>query len=317
MVDRVSDAQSVGAGRTTVTDAVVGMAAVSANGLAGVLAASVLALYRWELALGLLGVYTAVTWIRASQLRRTAGALRGHARRFRRFSYLRDLGFAAGAAKELRVFGLGPWLTHRFVDEWETAMAGFWRDRPRGRWVPPALSVLVGGALAVTYGLLARSAARGELSLGELTMFAGAAAGVAALSSVGMDNLNIGHGTAPVPAALELERIVAHVRFPASGHRLGRWVAGRCDPLRSGVARLPGAAGAGVLGARPHHRRREVVRHRRYERRRQDHPGEAAGPPLRPRRGADHRGRHRPRHEPRAAPTCRGDSGSGWPWPGP
>jgi len=217
VVDRVADAQSIGTGRTTVTDAVVGMASVSANTLAGVLAAAVLAFYSWQLAAALLGIYTAMTWVRADQLRRTAGALRGHSRRFRRCSYFRDLGLTGGAAKELRIFGLGTWLTDRFVDEWGTAMAGFRRDRPRGRWVPPACALLVGGGLVVTYGLLGRSAARGELSLGELTMFAGAATGVAALSSVGMDNLNIGYGTAAVPAAFELERIVAEPRFQLPG----------------------------------------------------------------------------------------------------
>jgi hypothetical protein len=46
-------------------------------------------------------------WVRAGQLRRTAGALRGHARRFRRSSYLRDVALPPPAAKELRVFGLG------------------------------------------------------------------------------------------------------------------------------------------------------------------------------------------------------------------
>ncbi|HEX2699876.1 MAG TPA: ABC transporter ATP-binding protein [Acidimicrobiales bacterium] len=219
VVDRVSDAQSIGTGRTTVTDAVVGMAAVSSNTLAGVLAGAVLAVYRWQVALGLLGVYAAMTWVRADQLRRTAGALRGHARRFRRCLYFRDVGLTPGPAKELRIFGLGPWLTERFVDEWETAMAGFWRDRPRGRWVPPACAVLVGSGLIVTYGLLGRSAARGEISLGQLTTFAGAATGMAALSSVGMDNLNIGYGTAAVPAALELEEIVARPRFELPGSR--------------------------------------------------------------------------------------------------
>ena len=229
VVDRVAEAQSVGTGQTTVRDAVVGLAAVTANSLAGVLAAVVLASYRWWVAAGLLAVYVAMTWVRAGQLRRTVGALRGHARRFRRSSYFRDLALTPGPAKEVRIFGMGPWVGDRFVEEWDLAMAGFSKDRPRGRWVPPACAVLVGGALGVTYALLGRSAARGEISLGELTTFFGAATGVAAVYGVGMDNLNISYGTAAVPAALDLERTVAEPRFQLGG-------TGAADGLpRSGI----------------------------------------------------------------------------------
>lgn len=217
VVDRVADAQSIGTGQITVKDAIVGMAVVTANSLAGVLAAGLLSTYRWWLAAGLLGTYALMTWVRAGQLRRTVGALRGHSRRFRRSSYFRDLALTPAAAKEVRLFGLEPWITDRFVDEWNVAMAGFWRDRPKGRWVPPACGLLLGGALGVTYALLGRSAARGDISLGQLTMFAAAATGVGAIYSVGMDNLNISYGTAPVPAALDLETAVAEPRFHLGG----------------------------------------------------------------------------------------------------
>jgi hypothetical protein len=99
VVDAVSDAQHVGTGQSTVKDAVVGMAAVTSNSLAAVLAAGVLATYRWWLAVGLLAVYTAMTWVLAGQLRRTVAALGGNARRFRRSAYFRDLALAPGAAK--------------------------------------------------------------------------------------------------------------------------------------------------------------------------------------------------------------------------
>jgi len=217
VADLVANAQSVGTGQTTVKDAVVGLAAVAGNTLAGVIAAILLARYNFWVAAGLLGAYGGMTWIRAGQLRRTAGALRGHARRFRRSSYFRDLALTPPAAKELRVFGLDSWVGSRFTDEWRVAMAGFWRDRPKGRWVPPACGLVIGGALVGTYALLGRSAARGEISLGQLTTFAGAATGVAAVYSVGIDNINITYGTAPVPAALELEAAVADARFRLDG----------------------------------------------------------------------------------------------------
>ncbi|HUQ64319.1 MAG TPA: ABC transporter ATP-binding protein [Acidimicrobiales bacterium] len=217
VVDRVADAQSIGTGQVTVADAVVGIAMVSGNTLAGILSAAVLAAYSFWLGAGLLTAYAGMTLVRASQLGRTTSALRGHARRFRRSSYFRNLALTPGAAKEVRVFGLSSWVGDRFGAEWRIAMEGFWRDRPKGRWVPPTCALVIGGALVGTYALLGRSAARGEITLGELATFAGAAAGVAAVFTIGPDNLNISYGSAAVPAALELEATVAEPRFQLAG----------------------------------------------------------------------------------------------------
>lgn len=219
VVDRVSDAQQVGTGRATVKEATVGMAVVASKTLGAVLAAGVLASYRWWLGLGLLAVYCSITWVLAGQLRRTVAALRGHARRFRRSAYFRDLALAPAAAKEVRVFGLGAWVGDRFGDAWGVAMAGFWRDRPRGRWVPPVTATVIGLTLGVTYALLGRAAVVGEIDIGQLTMLAGAATGVAMVYSLGMDNLNISYGSAAVPAALELEDLLAEPRFQLGGDR--------------------------------------------------------------------------------------------------
>lgn len=231
VVDRVADAQSIGTGQTTVKDAVVGIAMVTANSLAGVVAAALLARYRWWLAVALLTVYAVMAWLRSGLLHRTTRALRGHARRFRRSSYFRDLALTPPAAKEVRVFGLGPWVGDRFGEEWDVAMAGFWRDRPNGFWIPAAGAVVIGATLVATYALLGRSAARGEISVGELMTFAGAATGVAAIYRVGPDNLNISYGTAAVPAALELQDAVSEPRFQLTGTR-------RADDLPSSGIRF-------------------------------------------------------------------------------
>lgn len=219
LADQVATAQAVGIGQTTVREAVVGLAMVGSNRLAGLLSAVVLTRYRWWLAAGLLAVYAGLTWVRARLLQGTVAALRGHARRFRRSSYFRDLALKPGAAKEVRVFGLSPWIGDRFAEAWGAAMAGFRSDRPRGWWLPPTAALVLGGTLCLTYALLGRSAARGEISLGELATFAGAATGVGILFTLGADNINISYGTASVPAALELERLVTDPRFALPGTR--------------------------------------------------------------------------------------------------
>ncbi|HEV8115918.1 MAG TPA: hypothetical protein VGP53_06745, partial [Acidimicrobiales bacterium] len=127
LVDQVTEVQSVGTGDFTVKEATVGIAMVATSNLAAVLSAVVLAAYRWWLAAALLAVYLATTRVLADDYRRTVAALRGHARRFRRSNYFRDLAIGPAAAKELRVFGLAPWAADRFTDQWQIAMAAFWR----------------------------------------------------------------------------------------------------------------------------------------------------------------------------------------------
>ncbi len=219
VVDLVTDARNVGTGDFTLKDATVGIAALATSNLAGVLSAVVLAAYRWWLALGLLAIHAATTRVLAAQYRRTIAALRGHARRFRRSSYFRDLALGPAAAKELRLFGLAPWVVERFSDQWHRAMQAFWRDRRRGQWVPPLGVVMLGAAQGLAFALLGRSAARGDITLGELTTFAGAVAGVAAVFSIGRDTVVINYGCAAVPAALDLERLVSEPRFQLGGSR--------------------------------------------------------------------------------------------------
>ena len=219
VVDLVTEAQSVGTGETTVKDATTGIAALASQNLSAVLSALVLAAYRWELAAALLAICLVTTRVLGSQYRRTIAALRGHARRFRRSSYFRDLALGSGAAKELRVFGLADWVVESFASQWGLAMQAFWRDRRKGQWLPPVGVLVLAAAQGVVYVLLARSAVRGDITLGELTTFAAAVAGVAGVFAIGWDTVNISYGCAPVPAALELERVVADPRFRLAGSR--------------------------------------------------------------------------------------------------
>ena len=219
VVDLVTEAQSVGTGETTVKDATTGIAALAAQNLSAVLSALVLASYRWDLAAALLAICLLTTRVLGSQYRRTIAALRGHARRFRRSSYFRDLALGSGAAKELRAFGLADWVVESFASQWGLAMQAFWRDRRKGQWLPPVGVLVLAAAQAIVYVLLARSAVRGDITLGELTTFAAAVAGVAGVFAIGWDTVNISYGCAPVPAALQLERVVAEPRFRLPGSR--------------------------------------------------------------------------------------------------
>ncbi len=217
VLDEVAAAQAVGTGEITGKEAIAGITGSASRILAGLASAVVLAAYHWALALALVVVYIVMTRALTGDLRRTVNALRGHARRFRRSGYLRDLALAPEAAKEIRVFGLMSWVRDRYRDQWGEAMAAFFTERRRGRWLPPTAALLLAVTQGGTYALLGRAAARGEITVGQLTTYATAAAGVAAIFRIGIDDLNITYGTAPVPAALELEATSRRPRFHLGG----------------------------------------------------------------------------------------------------
>ena len=87
----------------------------------------------------------------------------------RRRDYYRDVIVGSGPAKEVRIFGLLPWLQERYRSHGLAAVTPVWRARRRIVYLPYALSIPVWLALSgVTTIAVARAAARGELSLGEL-----------------------------------------------------------------------------------------------------------------------------------------------------
>jgi ABC-type multidrug transport system fused ATPase/permease subunit len=217
VLDKVAAAQAVGTGQITPKEAVVGLSGAAIRILAGLGSAIVLAGYRWWLAAALMAVYCGLTRVLTADLRRTINSLRGHARRFRRSAYFRGLALEPAAAKELRVFGLAAWVGDRYTAHWQSAMEGFRRERRHGVWLPPFAGLVLAIAQGGTYVLLARSAARADITLGQLATYAAAATGIAGIFRIGIDDVNIAYGTAPVPSALEVAEVTGEPRFHPTG----------------------------------------------------------------------------------------------------
>jgi ATP-binding cassette subfamily B protein len=87
----------------------------------------------------------------------------------RRRDYYRDLLASGGAAKEVRIFGLLDWLSQRYHRQASDAVHPVWRARRRIVYVPYAITAPVWLLLSglATIGV-ARAAAHGDLTLGEL-----------------------------------------------------------------------------------------------------------------------------------------------------
>jgi ABC-type multidrug transport system fused ATPase/permease subunit len=103
----------------------------------------------------------------------------------RRASYLFEVLIKQPAAKEIRLFGLSPWLVSRYRELWTAAMADVWRKRNRTIWPILGSTLVLGVAALVVYGELAREAWHGEVSVAFLTTLVGASIAMMALGMLG------------------------------------------------------------------------------------------------------------------------------------
>ena len=112
-------------------------------------------------------------------------------------------------AKEIRIFGLGPWLGEKFEHTWLSEMATLW-DRRRELPLRMALATLpVLAVQALTLALVARAAVLGEIGLGALIVYVNAVLQSQAFGSVTNDEVTLQYGAAGLKPLAELERSVA------------------------------------------------------------------------------------------------------------
>ena len=215
LVDLVTAAQGVGTGQFNPGQAVAPLGSMVAVRLGAVLSGLLLATFHWWLFFAVVGPNLAVLRIVGWQFRRSLSGVTDTTEAFRRSNYIRDLALRPGAAKETRVFGLGPWLGRRFRAEWSQAMTLARGDRSGHRWVVFA-AVTVHGAIAFgAYTFIGYAAVHHRITLGHLTVLLGAVQGVSALMTLNDQWLRLNLGAAAVPRVLELERIVNEA--PAAG----------------------------------------------------------------------------------------------------
>ncbi|MBB5867589.1 ATP-binding cassette subfamily B protein [Allocatelliglobosispora scoriae] len=121
-----------------------------------------------------LAVLTVVLLFRQGQrggLRRYARVIRDVAAIRRESRYLRETAMGAGAAKELRIFGLTGWFADRYREVYLRTLAPVWAERRRIYLKPYLAYTLVGLTLtAVVLALAGRRAAGGALDLAGLAL---------------------------------------------------------------------------------------------------------------------------------------------------
>ena len=121
-----------------------------------------------------------------------------------RANYFVDLLLRPFAAKETRVFGLGPWKVGQYESVWEAAQQPRWAwfdDYLRSFWVAFPLRFV---AYAVPYVLLADAAASGRIGLGAFVASVQATMYVLGLSAIAYEDLALAGEAHAYPAAREV-----------------------------------------------------------------------------------------------------------------
>ena len=166
-----------------------------ANRLAGAASAIVLVGFHWWAPLVLLAGYALLIrgykrWLETvfDDLADTTGQAR------RRAEYFRSLMGEPAAAKEVRLFGMAPWLDDRFARTWSTAMRAVWSNRTTATG-----PVLLGGmallaAMVVVVGVLGWQAVAGLVPVGAILVYVQAIAGMDALSYQGESAWHLSRG---------------------------------------------------------------------------------------------------------------------------
>ncbi|HEY5009480.1 MAG TPA: ABC transporter ATP-binding protein [Caulobacteraceae bacterium] len=181
-----------------------------------VISGSLLFFFNWWAALLLFCAQFGVgAVIRRGWVRQTATVL-NKTEAARRADYYRDLVLGPAAAKDLRVLGLGEWITDRLSGEWTSGLREQWLGQRKDFLVGViGLAVVCLVSLAV-YGLLARDAATGVITLGALVIYLRAAQAIAASTGVSGQAFAIEYGGASLPALLKLEELTAAPARPAT-----------------------------------------------------------------------------------------------------
>jgi ATP-binding cassette, subfamily B, bacterial len=134
----------------------------------------------------------------------------------RRAAYLRELAVDPAAAKEIRVFGLGSWLTGNFASRWIDAMRPIWKERrlhatPMMIWVAAELA-----SAGIVLGWITREVFGGALTIGALAVAVGALREMENLGPQGVAERNAKRGLEVVQRLENLPERLAELIPPGA-----------------------------------------------------------------------------------------------------
>src|SRR5207245_5085181 len=133
VLDKVELAQGTLA-TTGPADAPAAMASIASSKLRGFIACCVVAAFRWWVGAALLVFWLVSRAPLRRQARSVARSFAGEAGVLRRAGYFGGLASQPMGAKELRIFGLGPWTVANFKEHFLDGMTRVWKAEDRQLW---------------------------------------------------------------------------------------------------------------------------------------------------------------------------------------
>ncbi|HYD10182.1 MAG TPA: ABC transporter ATP-binding protein [Acidimicrobiales bacterium] len=126
--------------------------------------------FRWYLGIALLVVWQ---WSRqpiVKVIKEHVAAFGGNAAVMRRADYFHQLATKPSAAKELRVFGLGPWVVARYREHWLTAMQDVYAIRAGMTKTVAGIGIGILATYTLTCALIAQAALDGDITIGRVAI---------------------------------------------------------------------------------------------------------------------------------------------------
>ena len=197
----------------------------------GLAAAVLVATFHWWAALLLASVWLGA-W--ASAVRVITGGLFDQLAALRRSWYLRDVAMRPREAKEVRLFGLHPWLLERYTAVWRAATTTLWQAGHNDRRAAAIWLVVVTAAHALIFVVVARAAAS-HLAVGSVAVLVQAILAMAALGEIGAETW-VENGLRVIAPVLALEHALAAQGPAPDGPPPEHSMAGSLDGGGGGMA---------------------------------------------------------------------------------
>lgn len=213
LLDEISKARGVGPGQFTPGGAVAGLAGIASRYLQGFLFAVLLAGFRWWLPAILLPIQLYIRRRGRREYLKMVEIYAGQTNDLRRSQYLFGLGTKPSSAKEARSFGLQDWIREQFSSAYLPVVERVWRQRAMSVWSLIPLGLVYWPFQLLAYVLMVQAAVRGEINVGQLTVFLIAVRGMAVTNQLSWEDLAVEFGMASVPAVLQLEETTAPSRL--------------------------------------------------------------------------------------------------------
>lgn len=157
--------------------------------------------------------FTRWHWYEVAQI------IQGGTDALRRSFYLRTLALTHTVAKETRVFGLSGWLVDRYRTSWLAVMRDVWHKRREGWRRIIGVGLLLAAVESLAFGVLARDATAGQISLGRTITVAQAILAVAVLADFTTYHGSLTESLVAMDRLDGLERLAADASKQLGGER--------------------------------------------------------------------------------------------------